>query len=163
MIGRPGGRPFRWALASHRWLPEALGRSEDVPRALESLGSLVAFGAPRCRLVRTHLADPEPYVRRAALEASVKLLMPPRAHEGMAEEEAVAAAAARQAAQESAEVQSMLDMMLKRLELDEDWGVKRLALAAIGEFCSPGREDVLEKVEVGSKIARRSWIFDDFR
>ena len=120
---------------------EALGRSEHVESALEPLNPffLLAIGA---RSLRSSLVDPEAYVRRAAVEASVRLLMPPRAQEG--EEEAEAA---RQAARQRPEVQEMLQVMLRRLELDEDWGVKRLALAAIGEFSSRD-EELLEKLQV---------------
>lgn len=121
------------------------GGDWEVRRAaLEALGRLRGGRghAGAIALAGKHLEDEDVHCRRAALSASLRLVLPPPPPQDASEEEATAAFAMRKAAQQSEPATQLLEKVLLRLA-DQDWGVRRVALGAAGELAQRGDSTVL--------------------
>ncbi|CAE7249031.1 DNAH6 [Symbiodinium pilosum] len=133
-------------LEQKEWTDMLLQKDWEARRqAVQALGRLpLARGNARAvELVCGCLEDSDALVRRAALDSGVRLLLPEPAGEEASEEEAASAAKALAEAQASSACCGFIDKVLQRLRCDEDWGVRRVALASLGAAAPRGTEPAL--------------------
>ncbi|CAE7374821.1 DNAH6 [Symbiodinium natans] len=145
-----GPKAYHAACFGQEWADAFQQKDWEARRqAVQTLGRLPqAHGhVTAVDLVCSRLGDSDALVRRAALDAGVRLLMPEPASEDATEEEASAAAEALAKVQGSEMCRSFVDKVLELLRSDEDWGVRRVAMASLGAAAPRGAESALAAVK----------------